>query len=96
MGKWCLFLIAKGSDLQDPELAHGLQPKTVECFIAEIKPDLSVLAEEPTAYWGEAADPANAVVRPSLSQDCWNQLQKFDHDILPARRRSLCNCWSLA
>ena len=35
-------------------------------FVAEIKPDSSVLAEEPTAYWGEATDPANAVVRPEV------------------------------
>ena len=111
-------LIAKGSDLQDPELVRGLQPKTVavEClrlsqprlvpdgldqdalkqcasrwqtihtpdgkdlwlkmdtgqtqytspFVAEIKTDSSDLAEEPTAYWGEATDPTNAVVRPEV------------------------------
>ena len=97
MGKRYLFLIVKGSDLQNPELAHGLQPKTVAVqfasrwqtirtpdgkdlwlkmdtgqtqytspFVAEIKADSSVLAEEPTAYWGEATDPANAVVRPEV------------------------------
>ena len=33
-GNGTCVLIAKGSDLQDPELAHGLQPKTVavECL----------------------------------------------------------------
>ena len=36
-------------------------------FVSEMKPDLSVLAEEPTAYWGEATDPANAVVRPEVA-----------------------------
>ena len=35
-------------------------------FVAEIKPDSSDLAEEHTAYWGEATDPANAVVRPEV------------------------------
>ena len=117
-GNGTCVLIAKGSDLQGPELVHGLQPKTVavEClhlsqprhvpdgwnqdamkqfasrwqtirtpegkdlwlkmdtgqtqytspFVEEIKPDSSVLAEEPTAYWGEATDPANAVVRPEV------------------------------
>ena len=35
-------------------------------FVAEIKPDSSDLAEELTAYWGEATDPANAVVRPEV------------------------------
>ena len=111
-------MIAKGSDLQDPELVHGLQSKTVavEClrlsqtrivpdgwnqdalkhfasrwqtihtldgkdlwlkmdtgqtqytspFVAEIKPDSSDLLEELTAYWGEAMDPANAVLRPEV------------------------------
>ena len=117
-GNGTCVLIAKRSDLQDPELVHGLQPKTVavEClplsqprlvpdgwnqdalkqfacrwqtirtpdgkdlwlkmdtgeteytspFVAETQPDSSVLAEEPTAYWGEATDPANAVVRPEV------------------------------
>ena len=35
-------------------------------FVSEIKPDLLVLAEEPTAYWGEATHPTNAVVRPEV------------------------------
>ena len=119
-GNGTCVLIAKSSDLQDPELVHGLQPKTIasEClrlsqprlvpdgwnqdalqqfasrwqtirtpegkdlwlgtdtgqtqyaspFIAEVKPDWdsSVPAEEPIAYWGEATDPANAVVRPEV------------------------------
>ena len=35
-------------------------------FVAEIMPNSSVLAEEPTPYWGEATEPANAVVRPEV------------------------------
>ena len=35
-------------------------------FVAEIKTDSSDLPEELTAYWGEATDPANAVVRPEV------------------------------
>ena len=42
------------------------QTQCTSGFVAEIKPDLSVLAEKPTAYWGEATDPANAVVRPEV------------------------------
>ena len=42
------------------------QTQSTSPFIAKLKPDLSVLAEEPTAYWGEATDPANAVGRPEV------------------------------
>ena len=55
-----------------PELVHGLQDghwPDCSCsspFVSEVKADSTVPAEEPIAYWGEATDPGNAVVRPEV------------------------------
>ena len=117
-GNGTSILCAKGTDFQDPELVHGLQPKivAVECprlshpritpdgwskeavkdfstrwqtiktpegkdlrlrmgtgqtqyssrFVTEVKGEAAEPVEEPIAYWGEATEPGNAVVRPDV------------------------------
>ena len=82
-------LIAKGSDVQDPEIISGLQPKTVavECLrlsgprlIPEgwTKPALDILARDWTS-----------IVTPE-GKDLWIQLKTGNHSILrPLCRRLL-------
>ena len=46
-GNGTCVLIAKGSDLQDPELVHGLQPKTVVVECLRLSPQTSTGWLEP-------------------------------------------------